>query len=316
MGLFISERIGIGLRVPSHHPETLVKYCSAESAGNILSSQTLRWSAPHLFSDPFELNHKTQLNFDPHSLLQAAIKTATAMIFAKDAPRGNTPLAAAIRRWREEERFASPEEAEDVLKDLLGQMVNQRQTAVDQIMTDWRKFARILRISCFTAKPDNPAAWHQFADSHRGVAIRFQCGEFTSLPKPLQIGYKTARPEITTLKEQLSIIMNNERFVAQEHFYDKLTTKPIFNKDENEWRCFTQSQDDINTQSSDDSQWFDDIKFERGEITSVYFGAYCKPQDKRAIFDIIKEHYPQTKLFQAKTTVGKYEIEFERVTKR
>ncbi len=297
----------------SHLPETLVKYCSADTAGKILTTQTLRWSSPHLFSDPFELDHKTQLNFEPHTLLQAAIQTAAASIFAREGPRGNTPLMAAIRRWREEERFASPEEAEEVLKELLGQIVDQRQVAIEQIMADWRQFSRRLRICSFTARPDNLSAWSHFADNHQGVAIRFQCGEHTALPKPMKVQYKSTRPEITTLKEQLGVVINNERFVAQEHFYDKLTTKPSFDREENEWRCFTQSKQGLNEQSSDDTQWFDDIKFERADITALYFGIHCNQKYKRDLVDLIKNEYSQTKMFQARTVPGKYEIEFERL---
>lgn len=301
----------------THAPETLVKYCTAETAQQILSSQTLRWSAPHEFSDPFELNHQTQLNFDPHMMLQAAIKTASALIFGKDAPRGNTPMMAAIRRWREEERFGSPEEAEEVLTELLSQVVNQRQIGLDQMMMDWRKFTRTLRICCFSMKADNLSAWQNFADHHRGIALRFQCGEFTALPKPSKVEYSNVRPEITTLKEQLAGIINHERIQPQNAFYEKFTIKPNICADEQEWRCFTQQTEDLSSNNSTNSQiGYSDIKFERSEITAIYLGAFTDAKMKRAIYDLIKEQYGQAKLFQAKAVSGKYEIEFERIPVR
>src|SRR5690625_4800693 len=107
-----------GKRVPEC-PETLAKYCTAEAAGKILSSRQLRWHGPHLLGDPFELTHQSPLGFDPATLLDAAIRTATAMIFARELPRSNSPLMAVVRRWREEERFDSQEEAEEVLTELL-----------------------------------------------------------------------------------------------------------------------------------------------------------------------------------------------------
>ena len=300
--------------MPLHHPETLVKYCTADTAKKILVDQTLRWSAPHLFSDPFELNHDTGLPFNPHDLLNAAIKTATALIFAKDAPRGNTPLVAAIRRWRDEERFDSPEEAEDVLKELLSQLVDQRQAAVDQLMMEWRKFTRRLRICCFSSKPDNIAAWRQYGERHRGVAIRFQCGEFTALPKPQQVNYRGGRSEITTLREQLGIIINNERPAPQEHFYDKFSNKPTVDSPIQEWRCFHQTGESSSADNTDADSWFDDIKFERSEITGIYFGIYTDIGAKREICELMKEQYGHAKLFQAKALPGKYEVGFERIS--
>lgn len=298
--------------MPTHAPESLVKFCSADSAKTILKSQSLRWSAPNLYTDPFELNHETGLNFDPHVLLQGAIQAATAMIFAKDKPVGNTPLVNAIRRWRDEERFDSPEEAEDVLRELLSQMVDQRQQAIDQMMADWRRFTRSVRICSFSAKPDNLAAWQMYAERHCGAAIRLQSGEHTSLPKPKAMAYRNSRPEITTLKEQLDVVLNNTVFRAQDYFLDKFTTKPSTDSAEQEWRCFhleTEKPGEVLPKE----QWFNDRRFERGEVTAVYLGIFMPTKDKRDIYQLVKEEYHQAKLFQAKVVPGKYELEFERI---
>lgn len=298
----------------AHHPEKLVKYCSTHTAMKILGSSALRWSAPHLSSDPFEPNHQSQLNFNPHTLLDAAIKTSTAMIFAKDAPRGSTPLLTAIRRWRDEERFASPEEADEVLKELLSQMVDHRQALIDKTMTDWRKFTRSVRICSFAAKPDNLMAWQHFSDNHRGVALRFAAGDQTSLGKPKEVEYKSVRPEITSLKQQLSAILHGEKVNPQDRFFNNLLTKPLFSKGEQEWRCFQDVNEDLSSDSSDSSQWFDDFKFERNELGAVYFGAFTSAKDKRDIFDLVKEKYKQAQVFQAKVVHGKYELEFSRIS--
>ena len=297
-----------------HNPETLVKYVSVDTALKILNSQTLRWSAPHLFKDPFELNHLSGLSFDPQAILGAAIQAANAMIFAKEEPRGTAPLTVVIRRWRDEERFQSPEEALDVLKELLSQMVDNRLQVLDQLMVDWRKFCRTLRICSFSAKPDNVTAWTHFADNHRGVAIRLQCGEFTSLPKPLPVSYRPTRPEITSMKEQLDVVLTNQAFNAQEYFFDKFTSKSLHFASETEWRCFRQVKDDVGADAKPDSEWYEDVKFERNDVTAIYFGTHTDPKAMRQIYALIKEKYNQAKVFQAKPATSKYEIEFNRIT--
>ena len=160
---------------------------------------------------------------------------------------------------------------------------------------------------------DNLSAWNRFADNHRGVAIRFQCGEYTHLSEPMAVGYTNIRPEITNLKKQLGSIIHNDVYDAQNHFYNNLCHKPKINKDEQEWRCFHKSTAEIN---SNQDLWFEDITFERSEVNAIYFGAFTPAAEKRAIYDIIKEHYAQAKVFQAKTVSGKYEIEFERIAKK
>lgn len=299
----------------AHTPATLVKFCSAETAKKILSSQQLRWSAPSRFDDPFELNHESQLNFDPHKLLDSAIKAASSMIFAPDDPRGNTPLINAIRRWREEERFHSPEEATDVLRELLSRIVDHRQKTIDQMMTDWRKFTRTLRICSFTAKADNLSAWQYFADHHKGVAIRFHVGEFNMLKKPVQVQYKPNRPEISTLKDELTVILGNGNHVAQDEFREKFSIKPTFCSPEQEWRCMDQIEEQPGATPKDEKDWFEDRRFERSEIDAIYFGAYTPTAAKREIYGLAKEKYSQAKVFQAKATADKYELEFERIAK-
>ena len=297
----------------AHTPENLIKFCSADTARLILETRSLRWSAPNLFNDPFELTHESQLNFEPQILLQAAIKMASAMIFAKDDPRGNTPLVNAIRRWRDEERFASPEEAYEVLKELLSQVVDQRLTVIEQMMTEWRKYARTLRICSFSAKPDNLTAWQRFADQHQGVAIRFQTGEYTSLPHPEKVAYKGPRPEISTLRDEMSVVMAGARYVAQEHFEEKYINKAPHCAFEEEWRCFHQVKEDVGGPSSPDNEWFSDMMFERSEISAIYFGALTPTEIKRDLLEIIKDKYRQAKVFQAKVVAGKFAMDFEKI---
>lgn len=297
----------------SQTPEFLVKYCTAKTGAAILNSHSLRWSAPNLYGDPFELNHTSELNFDPHSLLQAACQHAIGMVFSKDDPKGNSPLLNVIRRWRSEERFASPEEAEEVLKELLSRMVDARQAVIDKLMADWRQFSRSVRICSFSSKANNLSSWDRFADRHRGMAIRFASGDHTQLDSPQPVLYRKYRPEITNLKEQLDCILHNDTLDSQDHFIDKLCLKPTINSDEQEWRIFSKSEGDID---SDDKKWFIDKPFERSAISAIYFGACMPAIEKRAIYAMVKEHYPKAKVFQAKIVAAQYDIEFERIAKK
>ncbi|WP_027329694.1 hypothetical protein [Marinimicrobium agarilyticum] len=294
-------------------PDTLAKFCSARTAEQILGSRRLRWSAPHLLSDPFELTHHSPLTFDPLTLLDGVIRAATGMIFSREMPKSNSALATVIRRWREEERFASPEEAEDVLKELMSRMVDQRQVSIEEMMADWRKFTRELRICCFSAKADNLTSWQLFADHHRGAALRFRCGEYTSLPDPKPVEYSPNRPEITTFRDQINAILHQEKVNAQSRFLDKFLVKPPMSADQQEWRCFFQATDQASSREVDDSLWYDDRPFEKNDLDSVYLGAFMPAEDKQRLVTLLRGEYPETKVLQASPIPGKYEIEFHRL---
>lgn len=119
-------------------PKSLVKFCNAETALSILNEGSLRWRTPHNLGDPFGYDQDSLLNFDSITLVEAVVQTATAMIFSSNVPVGHSPMLDAIRRWRDENRFATREEAQGVLKGLCSQMVQQRFVEIKQIQDDWK----------------------------------------------------------------------------------------------------------------------------------------------------------------------------------
>jgi len=290
--------------------ENLIKFCSVKQALPILRQKTLRWSAPHLFNNFFELGHGSHLNFSHAELHQAMVKLASGMIFARDEPHGIAPLPRAIRRWRDEERFDTPEEAEEVLVELLGQMVDQRYNEIQDILLDWREFARNTRVCSFSAKPTNMLAWERYADAHTGLALRFRSDEENDFHEPIKVNYPSTCPEITTLKEQLDGIVTASHTEAKDGFLEKLCIKPPYLKEEQEWRCFKTKQTD---KDSDPKTWFEDVSFETEDLTSVYFGAHMDPKAKDAFSKLLKESFKRVRVFDCHPVVGSFELDFERM---
>lgn len=303
------------------YPDTLSKFCTADAAVSVLTSQTLRWSSPHLFGDPFELDHRTGLGFDPHMLLNEVVRTTIAMIFSPSPPHGNSPLITGIRRWRDDGRFETPAEAEasTVLMELLAKMVDQRQVDIDVLMADWRRFTRHLRICSFSARPDNFPCWQRYADNHRGAVIRFHVQELgvnsdaEGALRPME--YRQVRPEVTTVKEQLNAAIYNERPNLQAGFLDKLLCKSPIHSHEQEWRCFYHALTEASSKSNNDMDWFDDRPFANEAVSSIYLGAYMSVEDKKKLVDLQRALYPHARLFQAQPVHGKYDIEFVKLAR-
>ena len=95
------------------------------------------------------------------------IKEAINLLFGPTEPKGkNNRLIAAIARWRDEERFASEEEAEQVLQQLLDPVAQRRVESIDNYLSSWETFAHNLRICCFSDKPNNIDCWQRYAENH------------------------------------------------------------------------------------------------------------------------------------------------------
>jgi hypothetical protein len=287
---------------------SLVKFCTFEAGVKILSSQTLRWSAPHLFSDPFELDYKSQSNVRAEVLLDLLLREALIMLFGPREPTGrHNSFVNIMARWRERERFCDEAEAQEVLRELLGQIAKIQTRQVDEYMQAWRRFARDIRIACFSEKPNNIACWQRFADHHRGIALRFECGEGTGLPNPHRVHYQSVAPFITSHDEQLEIIYGRRSAPTIDDFPNKLLIKDRHDQLEQEWRCFERA---INSDEPDAVLWFDLRKFPAHELRAVYFGTLTKQADKEFIAKLMRANYPTAKIYQASIVPGRYETEF------
>lgn len=295
--------------------DSLVKFTDREGAVRILADQKMRWSSPDRFHDPFELSSRSGLNFDTASLLDSTIKLASSMIFAPEQPKGDSPLINAIRRWREEERFASPEEAHGVLRELLTKMVDYRQEQLEVALAKWQEYIRKVRVCSFSAKPDNVTAWEQFADLHRGVAIRFVVGDSEPFAAAKAVVYQTERPQLTSLREQLGAILHNRKDAVVERFKDHFFIKGAHRKLEQELRCVQNSTRDIPVTHTDSQEWYDDIAFAADQVSSVFFGLCTDDDTKAKITAVVQERYKHVKLFQAVPGKMGYTIEFEKISK-
>jgi hypothetical protein len=279
-----------------------------------MSSQSLRWSSAHLFNDPFELSHLSQPDFSPDKLLQSIIKEAISMLFGPIEPSGKSNrLVAAVARWREEERFGSEEEAEQVLSQLLGQIAQQQQQSIDSYMAAWQQFSSALRVCSFSDKPTNRHAWQRYGENHAGIALRFNTGEGTALPEPRKVSYSTIPPLITSLKQQVAVTYGRENPPSPQGFIAGMLNKSKDNNIEREWRCFCTDKAELST---DDQLWHSQKEFSEAELKAVYLGLMTSQQNKSAVIKLVKEKYKGTKVYQAEKLPNRYEIDFVQVGTR
>lgn len=297
--------------VPQKRPNSLLKFVDSETAIKLLTNAKLRWSSPCLFEDPFELDHNSELNYDSPKLLSACVKATLSHIFSRDEPRGTSPLIKAVRRWRAEDRFESEEEAEEVLTELLSGMVKQREPDLLRLMRDWKDYSTKVRILCLSETHENIDSWERYADNHRGVSVRFACGEDFSLDSPLAMEYSDKKPEISSLSEQIDVLMHQSRNEVQDRFQSKFLCRPKVASRDREWRLIRTASATVNP--DDSKTWFEDIAFLPHEVRAIYLGASLSANDELALKKLIVSKYPKAKLYRAKPQHNRFELDFERL---
>lgn len=289
---------------------SLYKFCSLDTGLKILSSQTLRWSAPHLFADPFELNHQSDPQITAQALLDVLLREALIMLFGPDAPTGrHNRLVNIMARWREQQKFIDEEQAQGVLRDLLGQIANIQVERVQEKLVEWRRWASLIRVASFSETVDNATCWERFADRHRGLALRFACGADTGLPQPQRITYAGQAAVITSKREQLELIYGRITAPDHEDYETKLLIKGRHQQGEMEWRCFSRANSD--ELESDPELWYDNRRFPAHELRAVYCGIGVAPATREPLLRMLRSSYPSARLYQARPVTGRYELEFD-----
>ena len=290
-------------------PKRLYKYAGADAGVKILQSNSLLWGSPDLFDSPFEMNGKCGLAFNSSELLDATVKLATSLIFNPERPKGDTPLVAAINRWREEERFDSPQEAQAVLADLLGKMVEQREEQLLTTQAKWQAFAEAIRINCFCEYSDVLSAWERYADNHKGIAIALSPDDENGLEEAHAVHYDKVRPQLTTLKEQLSSLLYNTPMHITQRFSRNLLHKPTHLKQEHEWRVL--SPKDASFRKHEGSR-YDEKMLTPGAIRAIYLGLNCEEATAQACIHAAKEMSPTPKIYKMSLAADEYRLEHTR----
>jgi hypothetical protein len=291
---------------------SLYKFCSLDAGLKILNSQTLRWSAPHLFGDPFELSYLSDPQISGKELLDVLLREALIMLFGPEEPTGrHNRLVSVMARWREQQKFIDEDQAHEVLRDLLGQIADIQAQKVKDYLREWHSYATLARIVCLSESVDSLPCWDRFADQHQGLALRFNCGADTHLPNPQRMTYGAQAAVITHKQEQLEIIYGRRNSPLAEEFHTKLLMKSRHQAGELEWRCFDQGNEE--DRDSDPSLWYDNWRFPAHELRGVYCGARMPEETRNQIARLLRASYPNARLYQAQPLAGRYELEFTAV---
>lgn len=301
-------------------PSSLVKFTDASQGIDILQRQCVPWLAPHLIHGPFENSAYTELGFNKVDLSEALMKTIASLVFSPEGPHleGKNPLKRAIRRWRSEDRFHTEEEVMAVLKELLSSMIDPYFDNVTTYFNAWKAFANDIYILSLYEDHTNLACWDQMTDDHRGLGIRFKCGnsaheqlaDYLVLdPEPVQ--YCNMRKTIVALKRQVEIILDNAPEPSQSEFKENLLVKGKYLNKQKEWRCFYKYSNDRNIEAQIVSEGVIYKHFLPKEIMAIYLGADMKQEDKKNVMDLIKKSYGQVKVFQAKAHGLEFKLDFQ-----
>jgi hypothetical protein len=140
-------------------------------------------------------------------------------------------------------------------------------------------------IACFLSNCENLLMWAHYADSHKGISLKFDVLEDTEFFSPSKkVLYTEDYPEYDYLTDKNDFV-NQMFFTKSKEWNYEGEVRVLKNKNGN-------------------------YKFKPNSLKEVVFGCKTPEVDKKTLKKIIKNYYPNTKLIQATKNESKFGLEF------
>ena len=253
-------------------PENFYKYRSLDGSSlafveRIICHDEIWFPAPSTFNDPFDC-HPT---FD----LEATVDEV-APVYARVLGRKNSV-------WTDQQCL-------DTAKDLAANSV-QSQASQEARDTIQQSHVEVIKnqigVLCLSTNPNSSLMWAHYADSHRGICLRFD-GYFPFFAEAQKVNYPLHRRRINPFRDTLA-----------ENMETALLNKCEDWKYEEEWRI-------VNYQNGPGT-----YHFPTESLTGIIFGARIPPNHESSIRQWATGRNSPLQFFRARPSVDTYEIHIE-----
>jgi hypothetical protein len=292
-----------------HNRDSFYKYVSSSTAKKIIENQTLRWSSPVEFNDPFDV---------PRELLYGVkasdIKREVNNYFAeiiKTPPEDTNGLKPKVKLIVDALKKNNSEELKTkILSDIEQEEIDDDfcSTGLEEMRQLWCNWIPEMRILCLCESNKETSMWYHYAEQYKGIVIELSCcDELDSVWLGAEpINYIESVPEISTAQgwAQMLFMPNNKQI------FNKLFKLCCYSKTpdwryEKEWRVATfKRPHEIGTIS--------DFKFHYKELKSIFLGPLIASTERAEILLLAKELTPHTFIYETEIGMCR-EFKFNRI---
>jgi hypothetical protein len=145
-------------------------------------------------------------------------------------------------------------------------------------------------IFSLSARPDHPLMWSHYADSHRGICVRFRWAGLSELGlSPVNVEYSQVRPIVDPILDEPGLTLRST-----------LLTKADVWSYEQEWRSIGRDTSGR-------------VQLPQGVVTGVILGALISVEDRAEVLKWVAESKSAIEVQEAKIDRWRYEITVQQV---
>lgn len=273
-------------------PKSFFKYLSSQTAKSVLKNQSIRWSSPLLFNDPFDVPRALGFGVTPVSVGNELMKLVLEL--TADPPEDISHLHKQLATIAKAIKIGLPLHLQ---KNLIAEFRKNFASAascssgLDSFRELWESLLPTLRILCLTDSPSHVAMWYHYADKYRGIVLEYSPSALADSVffRANPVTYPEVKPAFYGASGWAEFLTMKSEFAAR-----KLLDQAIFTKSpdwsyESEWRILTFAN------GVETKELFSDYKFGVPKLTGIYLGPLLPDHEKCEILEMAKK-YPEAKL--------------------
>lgn len=274
----------------------MYKYLNNSLIDSVLLNNTLRFTQPKFFNDPFEIQTHIK-GIMSEQKVEEQYQENIEKILYEEYEKSKLPMA-----YKDFRQNINLLETLPLLKTITQSptFINQIQDGFNQISS---KYIGILSLSSINS---SLLMWAHYANSHQGFVVEFDETNYFFNQQKHQNDFLRCLKKVVYSDKRPSL------YLSDFNEYDIFFTKSIEWAYENEYRML------MDLDKADESQ--KDIylfKFPKESIKSIYLGTRISDENKSKILDIIynDEDFQKINIFQANISKEHYKLEFTNIKK-
>lgn len=293
-----NEKLPINRDHWSNNRVHFFKYMSVQTAIIVLQNRTLRWSTPGTLNDPYDVQFSLNIDINENLLKRLISEKIWSLYSGNLPPDENMFLGKFLAYVGNLVPHLSKNEIEEKFSDVLDECYQRLSISLPKLNEDILALMQKSKILCLTEDPTIVPMWTHYADSNRGVVLRFRSISFLDSPfvmaKP--VNYTDSTPTLID-EHQLSDLATGAKQMDPRINIEKLAfTKGSAWSYEKEWRIHSG-----NGRSSDAP--FEDLNFHDLELDGIIFGLNMTDQNQSQIRDLAKA-YSNINFFKVARSLG------------
>ncbi|HEY4248263.1 MAG TPA: DUF2971 domain-containing protein [Lacunisphaera sp.] len=274
-----------------HDRTSFFKYLSASTAKLVLENNSLRWSSPRLFNDPFDVPRELSFGITAVEMSEAYRRRLVSLI--QHPPDETSELSPQVRLIVDTVKQGITPELRAEMIAALNEPLQAQQTtdaSMDELRDLWRGWIPDFRILCLTESPAHSAMWFHYADQYKGAVLEFNCNDDSDsawrIAQP--VTYPATKPDVFEADGWAKLMMMPIKRAIETMFHVSTYTKSPDWSYENEWRI-------TSFKRPDDTGLFTDYKFAPRDLSAIYLGPLISPVDKASLLAVAAK-YPHVRI--------------------